>query len=43
MGDEEKQLAPSDEWGDLDKFCLAGLGIVAKLMRLTDEQPMRLM
>ena len=43
MGDEEKQLAPSDEWGELDKFCLAGLGIVAKLMKLTDEQPMRLM
>lgn len=43
MGDEEKLLAPSDEWGELDKFSLAGLGIVAKLMRLTDEQPIRLM
>ena len=43
MGDEEKYLSPSDEWGDIEKFSLAGLGIVAKLMRLEDEEPRRLM
>ena len=42
MGSEEKTLPPSDEWGDLEKFSLAGLGIVAKLMNLHDEQPVRL-
>ncbi len=42
-GQQEKELAPSDEWGDVDKFALAGLGVVAKLMQLTDEQPVRLM
>lgn len=43
MGKEEKELSPSDDWGDLDRFALAGLGIVAKLMNLQDEQPVRLM
>jgi hypothetical protein len=43
MGEQEKFLNPSDEWGDIDKFSLAGMGIVAKLMRLEDEQPVRLM
>ena len=43
MGEEEKLLNPSDEWGDVDKFSLAGMGIIAKLMRLEDEQPVRLM
>ena len=43
MGEQEKELSPSDEWGDVDKFSLAGLGIVAKLMQLQDEQPVRLM
>lgn len=43
MGSEEKELTPSDEWGDLERFSLAGLGIVAKLMDLYDEQPVRLM
>ncbi len=43
MRDEEKLLNPSDEWGDVDKFSLAGMGIIAKLMRLEDEQPVRLM
>lgn len=43
MGDQEKLLNPSDEWGDIDKFSLAGMGIIAKLMRLEDEQPVRLM
>lgn len=43
MGDEAKELNPSDEWGDVDKFSLAGLGIIAKLMRLQDEMPIRLM
>lgn len=43
MGDEEKEMSPSDEWGEIDKFSLAGLGIVAKLMRLEDEMPVRLM
>ena len=42
MGSEEKELAPSDEWGELERFSLAGLGIVAKLMNLHDEQPVRL-
>lgn len=43
MGEEEKELAPSDEWGDVEKFSLAGMGIIAKLMRLQDELPIRLM
>ena len=43
MGNEEKLLNPSDEWGDVDKFSLAGMGIIAKLMRLEDGQPVRLM
>ena len=43
MGNEEKLLNPSDEWGDVEKFSLAGMGIIAKLMRLEDEQPVRLM
>jgi hypothetical protein len=43
MGEQEKQLNPSDEWDDVDKFALAGMGIIAKLMRLEDEQPVRLM
>lgn len=43
MGEEQKELSPSDEWGDVDKFSLAGLGIVAKLMHLQDEMPYRLM
>ena len=43
MGNEEKLLNPSDEWGDLDKFSLVGMGIIAKLMRLEDETPIRLM
>ncbi len=43
MGEEEKLLPPSDEWGEVDKFSLAGMGIIAKLMRLEDEQPVRLM
>jgi len=43
MGGQEKLLNPSDEWGDVDKFSLAGMGIIAKLMRLEDEQPVRLM
>ena len=43
MGSEEKELTPSDDWGDLERFSLAGLGIVAKLMNLHDEQPVRLM
>ena len=43
MGAEEKLLNPSDEWGDVDKFSLAGMGIIAKLMRLEDETPVRLM
>ncbi len=43
MGNEEKILAPSDEWSDIEKFSLAGLGIIAKLMRLEDEEPRRLM
>jgi hypothetical protein len=43
MGDQEKLLNPSDEWGEVDKFALAGMGIIAKLMRLEDEQPVRLM
>ena len=42
QGEQERELTPSDEWGDIDKFALAGLGIVAKLMKLTDEQPVRL-
>jgi len=42
MGSEEKELAPSDEWGELERFSSAGLGIVAKLMNLQDEQPVRL-
>ena len=43
MGNEEKELSPSDEWGEVDKFSLAGMGIIAKLMRLDDETPVRLM
>jgi hypothetical protein len=43
MGGQEKLLHPSDEWGDVDKFSLAGMGIIAKLMRLEDELPVRLM
>jgi len=43
MGDEEKELSPSDEWGDVEKFSLAGMGIIAKLMKLQDEMPVRLM
>lgn len=43
MGNEEKLLSPSDEWGDVDKFSLAGMGIIAKLMHLEDEIPIRLM
>ena len=43
MGNEEKLLNPSDELGDVDKFSLAGMGIIAKLMRLEDETPIRLM
>ncbi|MCB1860278.1 MAG: hypothetical protein KDI47_00935 [Gammaproteobacteria bacterium] len=43
MGSEEKELASSDDWGDLERFSLAGLGIVAKLMNLHDEQPVRLL
>ncbi len=43
MGNEEKTLSPSDEWGEVDKFSLAGMGIIAKLMKLQDEQPVRLM
>ena len=43
MGDQEKELSPSDEWGDIDKFSMAGMGIIAKLMRLQDEMPVRLM
>lgn len=43
MGEQEKLLNPSEEWGDLEKFSLAGLGIIAKLMKLHDEQPIRLM
>jgi hypothetical protein len=43
MGAQEKFLNPSDEWGDVDKFSLAGMGIIAKLMRLEDETPVRLM
>ena len=42
MGSEEKELTASDEWGDMEHFSLAGLGIVAKLMNLNDEQPLRL-
>lgn len=42
MGSEEKELPPADDWGDLERFSLAGLGIVAKLMNLHDEQPVRL-
>ena len=43
MGAQEKYLDPSDEWGEVDKFALAGMGVVAKLMRLEDETPVRLM
>ena len=43
MDSEEKELTPSDEWGDLEHFSLAGLGIVAKLMNLHDEQPVPIM
>ncbi len=43
MGDQEKLLNPSDEWGEVDKFSLAGMGVIAKLMRLEDETPVRLM
>ncbi len=43
MGEQEKRLNPSDEWGEVDKFSLAGMGIIAKLMRLDDETPVRLM
>ena len=42
-GAQEKFLNPSDEWGDVDKFSLAGMGIIAKLMHLGDETPVRLM
>lgn len=43
LGEEEKILESSEDWGDIELFALKGLGVVAKLYRLTDEQPMRLM
>lgn len=43
LGEQSKVMGSADEWGDIEKFALDGLGITAKLYHLTDEQPMRLM
>ena len=43
LGDDSKEMGSSDEWGDTEQFALQALGLPAKLYRLTDEQPLRLM
>lgn len=43
LGNQSKDMGSSDDWGDLEQFAMNGLGIVAKLYQLMDEQPVRLM
>lgn len=39
----EKVLGPDDRWRDLDAFVDDALEMVQRVMRLTDEEPVRLM
>ncbi len=43
LGDDSKEMGSADDWGDIERFALQSLGVAAKLYRLTDEQPIRLM
>lgn len=43
LGDDSKDMGPADEWGDIEHFSMHALGIAAKLYRLMDEEPYRLM
>jgi hypothetical protein len=38
----DEDIASSDRWADLDAFCAEALAVAAKVLALSDEQPVRL-